>query len=307
MVTPKELIEKEINQHIVDCNKYLYHYTKLNIGFEYILYNGTLRMSPFFAVNDPYESKKKSFGVSYNVSDFLSDDDLIGISKEETIKRIDSILNKQNLSLSKINEEANKLLTYDCKLICFSRDNSKLFKADYPDHIYYRGYCRPRMWAQYADNHRGFCFVFDKKELNKQIYNSLNNKGKIIKGNVQYSNVLDAFRKKIKHLDFSKIKEYGLRIYLEDYHLKLFAKEIFFKKALDWRDELEYRWVLISNEAEEYIYFPFGNALKEIYVGINFPKVYEELLYKLNDKYQTKMYRIVIHDGVFHKVELRSK
>lgn len=304
MVTPKELIDKEISQHLVDSNRYLYHYTKLNTGIEHILYNGTLRMSPFFNVNDPIESKNKSFGVSYSAKDLIPENELFGFNQEEIINEINSILANNYMPLSQINEEANKLLLHDCKVICFSRDSNKLHKVAYPDHIHHRGYCRPRMWAQYAENHRGFCFVFDKKELDIQLYSKLKGKGKILKGNVQYTNVLDSFRKKIKHLDGTKIKKLGLREFLVDYHFKILGKELFFKKTIDWSEELEYRWVLISNTNEEYEYIPFERSLKEIYVGINFPKVYEGLLHKLNEEYRARIFRITIHEGVLRKNEL---
>ena len=33
----------------------------------------------------------------------------------------------------------------------------------------------PRMWAQYGENHKGVCFIFDKAKLIKKITKELNN------------------------------------------------------------------------------------------------------------------------------------
>jgi hypothetical protein len=42
---------------IKSADRYLYHYTRADTAIHYILATGTLRMSPFTAVNDPWESK----------------------------------------------------------------------------------------------------------------------------------------------------------------------------------------------------------------------------------------------------------
>src|SRR5258705_1799425 len=42
---------------IESADRYLYHYTTADTAIKYILESGTLRMSPFTTVNDPWEAK----------------------------------------------------------------------------------------------------------------------------------------------------------------------------------------------------------------------------------------------------------
>ena len=51
---------------------------------------------------------------------------------------------------------------------------------------YYYGYYRPRMWAQYAEQHQGVCLVFDKEKLLKCFEKSLSAKGDLYYGEVDY-------------------------------------------------------------------------------------------------------------------------
>ncbi|WP_458179926.1 DUF2971 domain-containing protein [Bradyrhizobium sp. 14AA] len=37
------------------------------------------------------------------------------------------------------------------------------------NHIWSRGFCRPRMWQQYGDNYRGVCMVYDRQALDDAI------------------------------------------------------------------------------------------------------------------------------------------
>lgn len=273
-MTMGEYIDKLKNGPNVDCNKYLYHYTKLETGFEYILDTGMLRMSQLSKVNDPKESKERRLGVSHSVNDSLPEG-----------------------GLNSINNEANNIFLNKCRLMCFSCDNKKVLKAEFYEKLFFRGHCRPRMWAQYADNHRGFCFVFDKKMLEQQIKFSIGKHDVLFKGKVKYCNYDVKYYHNALHLEYRYFKECGLEKYLYDVYFKRFKNELFFTKALDWRDEYEYRWVLACKEEKE-VYIPIGESLKYICVGANFPKVYEMLLAQLNLKYKSKLQRIYWNNGL---------
>ncbi len=255
----------------IDCNKYLYHYTSLSTGMEHILNNGTLRLSPFSKVNDPKESKERFIVIRYSSV-------MRPFSENE-----------------KIRNRANKILMNCSKAICFSCDNTRLNTISKDEKIFYRGYCKPRMWAQYGENHRGMCLVFDKKKLINSVKNYTIGKGNLFSGKVQYKNnskEMDAF-----NFDYSLIDKFGLEDYLFRFHFDKYKKEVFFSKLLDWRDEQEFRIVLVNNE-DGYLDVPFQDSLASICIGANFPKVFITSLINITDKYNVNLKRIRWMNGV---------
>lgn len=228
--------------YIGDPNKYLYHYTTSNVALEHILVNAELRFSPLFNTNDPKESKDWEF--SY---------------------RLDS--NNRDAEFPRIAHLLKDELQQHCKVVCFTRDDPKKFESGY-SLIIHRGYCRPRMWAQYAENHTGICLVFDKQKLNDSIVSQLNFLGDIYQGPIKYKDFVgnsDAFS-----LDCSKINKLGVERYIK-YHIKKYLKPLIFEKQVDWKSELEFRWAFISSSVT-YEYFSIGEAICGVVLGDDFPE-----------------------------------
>jgi hypothetical protein len=61
------------------------------------------------------------------------------------------------------------------------------------------------------------------------------------------------------------------------YHIRKYYKELFFSKNIDYRDESEYRYLLLSSDAP-YDYISLGNSLKGIIVGDKCPEVYFSMI-----------------------------
>jgi len=102
-----------------------------------------------------------------------------------------------------------------------------------------RGYGRPRMWAQYAENHRGVCIVFDRESLNQAIRTTYpDHDGSFVRdGRVNYVT---------SHNDPASIaleyREGEAEACVNEYFTR-YGASLFFTKHVDWRDENEYRWL----------------------------------------------------------------
>ncbi len=120
----------------------------------------------------------------------------------------------------------------------------------------------------FADNHKGFCIILDRDEINKSIklfpeitvidtcsvdyYGWLHEVQSEI--SIQHGGSDDLMN--IKTLDL--IKENDM------------TKSILFKKDKDWENESEYRW-LVYSEKEEDIFIPIEKSIKAVVLGANFP------------------------------------
>jgi hypothetical protein len=61
------------------------------------------------------------------------------------------------------------------------------------------------------------------------------------------------------------LKRLGKKKYLEA-HIYTYHKRLFFEKCEDWRDEVEYRWVLFGDEEQD-LFFDFQSALLGVVFG----------------------------------------
>ncbi|WP_411800844.1 DUF2971 domain-containing protein [Aeromonas caviae] len=59
-------------------------------------------------------------------------------------------------------------------LICFTKD--KILSGNHLEDMPLRGFCKPRMWAQYAGNHSGVCLIFDESLFSKFFHEQFNDK-----------------------------------------------------------------------------------------------------------------------------------
>lgn len=231
-----------------DENKYVYHYTRATTLVEKILPRQQLRFSRFENLNDPREAKDWEFGyVTYSNGNFEKTTD-IGIAANEIIKR-------------------------NCRVGCFVSDVYEATisgaKDDPISPIYERGHSRPRMWAQYADNHSGVCLVFEKDKLDQNIRTAAKYlDATVTSGRVEYANS-EALRKSNfidpLILELDKIERFGLEIAVEK-HTKFHLNDLFFLKSKDWSQEREMRWVIHDNGAEDF-FVPFKGALVGMALG----------------------------------------
>jgi hypothetical protein len=236
------------------ADQYLYHYTRADTAIQHILATGTLRMSPFTAVNDPWESKHWFAEAIFNDS------------------------GEDGTAMDFMLRTASPALKGESKLLCFTRDAPEVAMVppppvDFdPSTIWHRGFCRPRMWAQYASTSGvsdGVCLVFDAALLEAALAVALPPAAIFRKGDITYENRLTHSKPGLTFY-YDRIRSLGLDAAISE-HLKLHWRELFFTKALDWRDEREFRY-FVANVPDNYFIFPFKDALKAIVVGPDFPE-----------------------------------
>jgi len=108
-------------------------------------------------------------------------------------------------------------------------------------------YYYPRMWAQYGDNHRGVCLIFNKKKLIKQIQEQTQHLYYYKCKKVTYKDFIKKdmfFYQNFNEFEKSnKIKENICN------EINSLSDLIYFTKDIDWRDEREYR-ILLWNKPE---------------------------------------------------------
>jgi hypothetical protein len=147
-----------------------------------------------------------------------------------------------------------------------------------------KGYEKPRMWSQYGQNHSGICLVFSKESLIKTIKDELSQDYLIYDEDVNYKEI-DSESLNID--DNLIVNEIIIN------HIKQDYKNIFFQKHLDYKDENEFRIILVQKNENNHLkgnLIDISNSLKFIILGDRFPKVYlptiKDLSSKLNINYK---------------------
>jgi hypothetical protein len=255
----------------------LFHYTTRKIALEKILTTEMLRFGQLGLTNDPKETQNWYLAVSF---------------PNETAHKTFS-LNEQK----KLWQETNNILFKEWKVLCFtihhpSLKKNRVIEREDDEEPFLRGYCRPRMWAHYADNHKGVCLKFNGDELNKIIQQSLSSKHRVFQGTVKYDdyNSIGGFA-----LNYSEIKKYGLKNALREYFYKHY-KDFFLHKSKDWKTEYEYRWI-IHNNKNSAVYIPIEHAIEEVVVGVDFPKADEKPLIHICKKLNIRASKLQWQNG----------
>ena len=128
-----------------DHCEFVYHYTKPEIAIDFILKDRRLRLSKLTSTNDPKESKNCFF--------------IPGTNERRNLDRY---------TPDKLSKMLNKHIKDETSLLCLSKDQP--LSGNHMVDLNLRGFCRPRMWAQYASNHTGVCLVFRFETLSKLFY-----------------------------------------------------------------------------------------------------------------------------------------
>ena len=232
---------------ISNTKKWLYHYTSRETALEHILNNGKIRLNSFSELNDPREAKEWMFSMSSSIDNSPEHNDFFDMQ----IKSTEYVKNR-------------------CKVLCMVQDDVRA-RINSPDYFFHRGFSRPRMWAQYSNNHSGVCLIFERDSLEKTIRTELSTQGDIYFGEVEYENMhrdeVDAF-----HLEYDTIVNSSLEQHL-DAKVKQYYRQYFFTKLEDWSSENEWRCVLRGdNTIPEFV--SIDNSLCGIVIGGEFSRVY---------------------------------
>lgn len=226
----------------------LYHYTTIEAAIEKILFEKQLRLSPFRALNDPREAKDFSYSLQGT-----------GLPPEG--------IDQKHFGTDR---KLNELLKDQGKLICFSLD---IVDKHTDRNLYFlKGYAKSRMWSQYGQNHRGVCLVFERNRLVESIRSQAKSEDIVYFGEVSYADYSpEAVRARTISGD---VLRSGIEI--EDYafkHLQQNYKGLFFEKNLDYRDENEFRIVVIT-KSTGYLTYNYNDSLIAVVVGVDFPASY---------------------------------
>ena len=243
----------------------LCHYTKKDIALEKILFDKQIKFGRLRFTNDPKDSR-------FTLLPTLQDVELNW---------------KWNPEIESL---ASNIQLDEWKVLCLTK-NLKSRTTEGNSYLFQKGYCRPRMWAQYAENHKGVCLIFDGRQLHENIKRHASKKQcKVFHGSVSYRNahISPGY---LNITNFIKSGENELR----DYYRK-FYKEIFLFKYQDWKNESEYRW-LINNETITEEYVDIEGALTSVLVGMDFPVAYEPALKDLCKELKASAGRMFWFDG----------
>lgn len=217
------------------------HYSRLE-HLEKILKDKHIRLGPVSELNDPRESSLGwidllGYGLDYNT--------------------------KQALEAKELKESVGSNL----RLFCASHHCQDDSLSD--DTFETKAYGRPRMWAQYGDNSKGFCIILDKNYFHNEIASQVDNSEHLIAGKVEYCDWLSI-------VGGGATIEYGEGIssaknkIFEIINSNQMLKSQYFKKNIDWGGETEYRWLMYSESNEDTL-VPIQNSIKAVVLGWKFP------------------------------------
>jgi hypothetical protein len=225
------------------------HYTSKDKAIS-ILNGKQINFSPLVSCDDPRESKQWNF-------DFIGNAQRICLENyKEALNVFDDSIKNNSMILGFCgwnNEEMN-----------FEKNAIPHYRQDY----YRVGFARSRMWSQYGVKHTGVCLVFDRKNLEDQFKSTFETDKKFT-GKVEYQYHLESFVRARK-IECRNILRHGVDKALK-MQIDKYFHEYFFLKLMDYRDEHEYRLVVIV-DGDDSIGLPIESSLKGIIVGIDFPR-----------------------------------
>ncbi|MCK8060971.1 DUF2971 domain-containing protein [Fusibacter sp. A2] len=159
------------------------------------------------------------------------------------------------------------------------------------------------MWAQYGDLHRGLCLAFSRDDLVDDIKKTYNN-FKLYRGDIRYKDSSTDVRKAY-HININSDALINFRDFFITEHLIRYREDLFFTKNTDWKDEFEYRLLLLTDNKKSDYFIDIHNSLKAVFCGLDFPDVYMSSLRNLLEYSNVEIYRLVLSNGVPSVIKLK--
>jgi hypothetical protein len=228
----------------------LYHYTTRGRAFEQILPTARLRFSPYRAMRDPLENKAwRPPPAAYWGSAAQGQPGDPGHPETNYWQF--------NAWAAEIWAQAH-LLAFTIDADDYSIENE----------VFGRGWARARMWEQYGEGHAGVCLVFDRDRLIANVAESLDqlHLARPYHGRVEYTESGKEPLRLTGDMLKEEVSQERVAAFIEDKH-----DSLFFLKALDWRSEYEYRFVVTAPPGGEGVFVEFGDALVGVVAGEKFP------------------------------------
>ena len=262
--------------NFVNGSDALFHYTRFTTAIESILATGKMRLSSLQNTNDPQEYKFLFFN-SHAMGNVLD--------------RIEEKINCTHTQIDRIRR-------LESRILCFCQNDSvsngkKLF-----------GYTKSRMWAQYGDNHKGICLVFSKIKLKEAFKKIISTENDCFFDSVNYQAEYrmnwDAKSFDGNQLDSMDPETYALS------HLRKHYKSFFFTKNIDYKDENEYR-VLVLAQKTIVDFIDINDAIKGIIVGDKCHEVYNDIINMYAKKHNCQARQLYWSNWVPYLLMLKEK
>ena len=202
----------------VDIEKYigtddaLFHYTKTAVALESILSTKKFRLSLLKNTNDPQEYKYAyRDAIALHSPPALAD---LALDATPIIYRI---------------------LESECRTMCFCSNIKPTIILDNGSSVVDERassmrWNKPRMWAQYGENHYGMCLIFSKEELAKELEANKTKINAYKSGFIQYAQNkkinLKSFTIDDNHLNAAALEAFSMNYILRN------SEEWFFQKIL---------------------------------------------------------------------------
>jgi len=267
----------EFDSRFLTKKEFITYYCKSSTAMEYILEKKQLRFSSLVETNDPIEAIKKDMVFIREIQKSLGNNNKY---KELT----------SNLKWSIMNT----------KIACFCQNRKHNPRKD--ELVFNKGYPKPRMWAQYGEDQKGICIIFNKIKLiqkcrkyreNNKVYSL-----QLVKGSIYYTNAI------IRLQNIFTIMDADL-VLTEKQFIQRKERYLFRTKFLDFKDEHEYRIAFIphKNTDESVIgvlpdlYIDISECIEGIICGSKFNKVYHKIIIDYAKLFNVNAYQLSFKKG----------
>ncbi|MDP9415999.1 MAG: DUF2971 domain-containing protein [Pseudomonadota bacterium] len=289
----------EGRQHPFAPGGYLYHYTTMETLLQYVLPNGTIKLSPYASVRDPLEVKKH-IEISPPPEAKFREMYAQVEARERAAARPGGQIDEESFRMhvgmvtKHMKRAAWELImlvprvwqntyAHHVKVLCLTQDAP--FEHDV-ERLFSFGYARPRMWEQYGDDHRGVCLCFHRGELLATLEREANGDHSLTSavpaGAYRHDKVVYRRTGPDREALTAPLASVATDPWTggprgdDAYeflvkHRDALWGELLFAKLDDWEGEREYRWVMLRRDDPNPVFIPYRTALKSIIVGEEFP------------------------------------
>jgi hypothetical protein len=154
------------------------------------------------------------------------------------------------------------------KVLALTRDDPS--ERDEEAAIFGWGFAHPRLWEQYADNHRGVCLCLDRETLIEKATHTVRHQGKLEHDPVTYVDA--AIATEARTIIMNNIRDQSVSQTFDE-HVKTHLHELFFTKLKDWESEMAYRLALPTDD-DLPVFVGIREALRAVVLGERVSDVY---------------------------------
>lgn len=180
----------------------------------------------------------------------------------------------------------DQIITNDTKkdfhLICSSIDNSSFNLIN-----------KPRMWSQYANEHKGCCIIFEKNIIDTKF------KELEIQKENKYKDIINYNQKEYSTIEIKQNTAEECRTHVRNNLSSEIWKQkekYLFCKHKDWETENEFRYVIFQRQKQK-LSINITEAIHEIYLGEKVSRLYASFIYTWLKSKGINSYKIKWRNG----------